>query len=196
MTAVREGHQLRTAAKAVDTEQQAPPDLSKCSLTQLSARVVKILLGQDLLQMTLPRSNWTQNHLTSKPELTHMTSCLLGLYPPHSVVNVDANRQTWPNLLHVIASHWPAHLQHAGSGYNDHDWQVQARRAMESRSRTHTMPCSLSQQRIHSHGPANNQFTALNNTSKYAIMPAKGERVVITYVLLRNEHVVSYQRQE
>ena len=68
MTAVREGPELRMAAKAVDTEQQALP--------QLGAHVVRILLGQGLLQMTLPRSHWAQNHLTSKPELTHMTLCV------------------------------------------------------------------------------------------------------------------------
>ena len=40
-----------------------------------------------------------------------MTSCVLGLDPPHSVVNVDPSKQVWLNLLHLIASHRPAHLQ-------------------------------------------------------------------------------------
>ena len=53
-----------------------------------------------------------QNHLTSKPELTHMTSYILGLWPLHSVVDAGASRQMWLNLLHMIASHRPAHLQH------------------------------------------------------------------------------------
>ena len=133
-------------------EQQAPPNMSKCSLPQLSAHVVTILLGHELLQMTLPRSNWTQNHLTCKPELTHMTSCILGLNPPHSVVAVDASRQTMADLLQMIASHRPAHLttrlhnypsscgrhpantvlsKPVGSGYDHHDWQAQTRRAMD-----------------------------------------------------------------
>ena len=30
--------------------------------------------------------------------------------------------------------------------------------------------------------------------SKYANLPAKGARVVVTYVPLRNEHIASYQR--
>ena len=59
------------AAKAAATEQKAPPDMSKCSLSQLNAHVVKILLGHGLMQMTLPR--------------------LFGLHPPHSAVNVDSS---------------------------------------------------------------------------------------------------------
>ena len=41
--------------------------------------------------------------------------------------------------------------------------------------------------------PANNQFLALSPTTKYSIMPAKGERIVVTYVLLKPEHIASYQ---
>ena len=42
--------------------------------------------------------------------------------------------------------------------------------------------------------PANNQSIALNKASKYAILPAKRERTVVTHVLLQNEHVASGQR--
>ena len=41
--------------------------------------------------------------------------------------------------------------------------------------------------------PANNQFLTLSPTTKYSIMPAKGERIVVTYVLLKPEHIASYQ---
>ena len=94
MTAIREGPDLRMAAKAVDTEHEAPPDRSKRSLPRLNAYVVKLLLGQGSMQMTLPRSNWTQSHLNAKTELNPMISRVLGLRPPHSVVSVDSSKQT------------------------------------------------------------------------------------------------------
>ena len=40
-----------------------------------------------------------------------MTSFVLGLSPPHSVVNVGEDKLDWLTLLHLIASHRPAHLQ-------------------------------------------------------------------------------------
>ena len=36
----------------------------------------------------------------------------MGLHPPHSVVNVEASRHEWLSLLHLLATHRPAHLQH------------------------------------------------------------------------------------
>ena len=30
--------------------------------------------------------------------------------------------------------------------------------------------------------PANNQFIALNKTARYSLLPAKGERIVVTYI--------------
>ena len=41
--------------------------------------------------------------------------------------------------------------------------------------------------------PADNQFVALSPVHKYAIVPAKGTRIVITYVLLKPEHVAANQ---
>ena len=41
--------------------------------------------------------------------------------------------------------------------------------------------------------PANNQFLALSPTTKYSIVPAEGERVVVTYILLKPECLASYQ---
>ena len=40
---------------------------------------------------------------------------------------------------------------------------------------------------------ADNQFVALSPCPKYAIVPAKGDRIVVTYVLLKPEHVAAYQ---
>ena len=36
----------------------------------------------------------------------------MGLSPPHSVINVGGDQQEWLTLLHLIATHRPAHLQH------------------------------------------------------------------------------------
>ena len=41
-----------------------------------------------------------------------MTSFVLGLSPLLSVINVGEDKQDWLTLLHLIASHRPAHLQH------------------------------------------------------------------------------------
>ena len=41
--------------------------------------------------------------------------------------------------------------------------------------------------------PANNQFLALSPTTKYSIVPAKGERAVVTNILMKPEHIASYQ---
>ena len=56
----------------------------------------------------------SKTRVSVKPISTYVpiTSCVLGLDPPHSVVNVDANRQEWLQLLHLLASHRPTHLQH------------------------------------------------------------------------------------
>ena len=40
---------------------------------------------------------------------------------------------------------------------------------------------------------ANNQFLALSPTTKYSIVSAKGERIVVTYILLKPKHIASYQ---
>ena len=36
----------------------------------------------------------------------------MGLSPPHSIINVGDDKQEWLSLLHLIAMHRPAHLQH------------------------------------------------------------------------------------
>ena len=40
-----------------------------------------------------------------------MTSFVMGLSPPHRVLNGE-NKQDWLSLLHLLATHRPAHLQH------------------------------------------------------------------------------------
>ena len=44
-----------------------------------------------------------------------MSSLVMGLSPPHGVINVGDDQQEWLTsltLLHLIATHRPAHLQH------------------------------------------------------------------------------------
>ena len=36
----------------------------------------------------------------------------MGLSPAHSVINVGDDQQEWLTLLHLVATHRPAHLQH------------------------------------------------------------------------------------
>ena len=41
-----------------------------------------------------------------------MASLVMGLSPPHRVINVGDDKQAWLTLLRLIATHRPAHLQH------------------------------------------------------------------------------------
>ena len=41
-----------------------------------------------------------------------MSSLVMGLSPPHSVINVGDDQQEWLTLLHLLATHRSAHLQH------------------------------------------------------------------------------------
>ena len=110
LTAITEEPDFRMAAKAVDKEPQQSPDMTKCSLPQLSSYVTKTLLGQGLLQ-----TGQTSSKISGCPgcqPLRPMSSIVMGLSPPHSVVNVGDDKQDWFSLLHLIATHRPAHLQH------------------------------------------------------------------------------------
>ena len=40
--------------------------------------------------------------------------------------------------------------------------------------------------------PVSNQFVLLGDSQKYAILPPKGVRIVITYVLLKQSHIATY----
>ena len=68
-TASSDGPDLCMAAKAVDSEHKTPPDMTKCSLPNLSPHVVKRLFGQGLLQITQPSSSLQQSSPTSMGEL-------------------------------------------------------------------------------------------------------------------------------
>ena len=72
--------------------------------------MTKTFLSQGLQQMV--RQSVPTMSKTPSSTYTPLTSCVLGLHPPHSVVNVDAGRQEWLSLLHLLATHRPAHLQH------------------------------------------------------------------------------------
>ena len=148
--------------------------------------------------------------VSMKPTSTYtpLTSCVLDLDPPHSVVNVDASRQEWLSLLHLLATHRPTHLQHdyttivlqtgdfmpvqqfpnmwekatmimLGKYKNGEIWT----------EGSETTPCPstcLSDKHKVTDGhliPVDNQFADLNLLQKYAIVPAKGDRIVITCVL-------------
>ena len=109
MTGIKEGPKLRMA-KSTETAQPVKPDMKKRSLPQLGSYMTKTFLSQGLHQMvaqSIPRMS-----KKSSSSYTPLTSCVLGLHPPHSVVNVDASRQEWLSLLHLLATHRPAHLQH------------------------------------------------------------------------------------
>ena len=133
-------------------------------------------------------------------------------------MNVDASRQEWLSLLHLLATHRPAHLQHEYTTIllQVGDFMpVQSFPEMWERATmimlgkykngeiwtegSGTTPCPstcLSDKYKVTDGhliPADNQFVDLNLLHKYAIVPAKGDRIVITYVLLKPEHVAAYQ---
>ena len=97
------------AAKAVDSEHKPHPDMTKRSLPHLNSCVAKTLFGQGLLQSS---SSLKLPTPSGNPELRPMTSFLLRLSPPNSAINVGSDKQDWLTLLHLIASHRPAHLQH------------------------------------------------------------------------------------
>ena len=214
-TAIREGPTLRMA-KSTETTKVVKPDMKKCSLPQLGSYITKTFLSQGLRPMV----EQSRTRVSSKPTSTYMplTSCILGLDPPHSVVNVDASRQEWLRLLHLLATHRPTHLQHdyttiiiqtgdfmpvqkipnmwekatmimLGKFKNGEIWT-------EGSGSTPCPSTCLSDKYKVTDGhliPVDNQFVDMNLLQKYAIVPAKGDRIVITYVLLKPEHVASYQ---
>ena len=214
-TAIREGPTLRMA-KSTETTKVVKPDMKKCSLPQLGSYITKTFLSQGLRPMV----EQSRTRVSSKPTTTYMplTACILGLDPPHSVVNVDASRQEWLRLLHLLATHRPTHLQHdyttiviqtgdfmpvqkipnmwekatmimLGKFKNGEIWT-------EGSGSTPCPSTCLSDKYKVTDGhliPVDNQFVDMNLLQKYAIVPAKGDRIVITYVLLKPEHVASYQ---
>ena len=218
-TAIREGPDLRMAAKAVDPEHKPSPDMTKCSLPHLGSYFARTLFGQGLLQTSQSSSSLKLNTQGSNPDLRPMTSFVLGLGPPHRVIHVGEDKQDWLTLLHLFAAHRPARLQHDYTTSLLQVGDVMPVRSFPSMWEAATMimigkykqgdvwpdqrgdvPCPAvcrNDKYQTADGyltPANIQFIAFNNTAKYSILPAKGERVVVTYILMRPEHIASYQR--
>ena len=212
---IREGPKLRMA-KSTETVKQVKPDMKKCSLPQLGSCMTKTFLGQGLRQM-VEQSTQSMSKNTSS-SVKPLACCVLGLHPPHSVVNVDASRHEWLFLLHLLATHRPAHLKHdyttiilqvgdvmpiqiipemwesatmimLGKYKNGEIWS--------EGSGTTPCPstCLIDKYKVTAGHliPVDNQFVALNPHHKYAIVLAKGDRIVATYVLLKPEHVAAYQ---
>ena len=206
------------AAKATEVEHQTSPNMTKRSLLQLSSYVTKTLLSQGLLQTAQTTTTVKLPVRRGCPELSPMSSFLLGLSPPHSVLNVGNDKQDWLNLLHLIATHQPAHLQHDYTTILLQVGDVTPARPFPAMWETATMimlgkykqgevwmegsggiPCpEVCHKEKHQTADgsltlANNQFIALNQTTKYSILSAKGERIVVTYILMKPEHIASYQ---
>ena len=99
------------AAKGVEKGQAPLPDMTKCSLPQLSSYVARTLLGQGLLQAAQMTTSSKLPVRSEGPDFRPMSSLVMGLSPPHSVINVGDDQQEWLTLLHSIATHRPAHLQ-------------------------------------------------------------------------------------
>ena len=110
------------AAKGVEKGQNTPPDMTKCSLPQLSSYVTRTLLGQGLLQaaQTIVSSKLPVH--SEGPVCRPMSSFVMGLSPPDSVINVGDDKQEWLMLSHLIATHRPAHLQHRLYHHSDPGW--------------------------------------------------------------------------
>ena len=112
LTAIAEGPDLRMAAKGVEKGQAPSPDMTKCSLPQLSSYVTRTLLSQGLLQAAQMTTSSKLPVRSEDPAYHPMSSLVMGLSPPHRVINVSDDQQEWLTLLHLIATHRPAHLQH------------------------------------------------------------------------------------
>ena len=199
MTAIKEGPTLRVA-KSTETAKPAQPDMKKRSLAQLGSYMTKTFLSQGLQQMvqqSIPK-------MSKQPSSTYtpLVSCALGLHPPHSVAGNSSTctSTTWirdnsptSRWLHAC-SKFPGKWERAtiimlGKYKNGEIWS----------EGSGTTPCPstcLSDKYKVTDGhliPADNQFVALSPSQKYAIVPAKGKRIVIVYVLLKPEHVAAYQ---
>ena len=68
-------------------------------------------LGQGLLQAAQMTTSSKLPIRSEGPIFRPMSAFVVGLSPPHSVINVGDDQQG-VTLLHLIATHRPAHLQH------------------------------------------------------------------------------------
>ena len=185
------------AAKGVEKGQNTAPDMTKCSLPQLSSYVTRTLLSQGLLQAAQTTISSKLPAHSEGPLCRSMSSFDMGLSPPHSVINVG-DKQEWLTLLHPIATHRPAHLQHDCTTILIQVGDVTPVKPFPAMWETATMMMlgKHKQGEVWMEGagnlpcpevcrqdnypvkdgyliPAKNQFLALSPTTKYSIMPAK-----------------------
>ena len=132
---------------------------------------------------------------------------VLGLDPPHSVVNVEQVKQGWFHLLHLIASHRPACLQRDYTTILLQVGDVMPVQALPNMWEAAMMILTGNHKRseiwIEGQGDvpcpelccsdkykvtdgyltlANNEFLALNKATKYSILFAQGEGIVLTFI--------------
>ena len=93
LAAIAEGPDLKMAAKGVEKGQSTPPDMTKCSLPQLSSYVTRTLLGQGLPQAAQTTISSKLPIHSEGPVRRSMSSFVMGLSPPHSVINVGDDKQ-------------------------------------------------------------------------------------------------------
>ena len=216
LTAITEGPDVRMATKALDLGASA--DMAKCSLPQLSSYVTKTLLGQGLLQTAQTSASSKIPVRSECPSSCPMASMLMGLSPPHSVISVGDDKQKWLTLLHLIATHREVRLQHEYTTILIQVGDVMPVKSFPAIWETATMimlgRCKQGEVWMEGAGsvpcpevccndkyqlkdgyliPANSQFLALKPATKYSIVPAKGEHIVVTYILMKPKHIASYQ---
>ena len=138
---IREGPKLRMA-KSTETVKQVKPDVKKRNLPQLGSYMTKTFLGQGLRQM-VEQSTQSMSKNTSS-SVKPLASCVLGLHPPHSVVNVDASRHEWLSLLHRNMSDKEAHEAVMNKSWfqkvSEHDAPRLQQRMVSSRPLFMTIP--------------------------------------------------------
>ena len=180
--------------------------------------MTRTMLGQGLLHATQMTTSSKLPVRSEGPIYRPMSSLVIGLSPPHSVISVGDDQHEWLALLHLIATHRQAHLQHEYTTILIQVGDVMPVKSFPAMWGTATMIMlgKYKQGEVWMEGAgslpcpevcrqdkyqlkdgylvlATNQFLALSPTTKYSIVPAKGERNVVTYILLKPEHIASYQ---
>ena len=126
-----------------------------------------------------------------------MASLVVGLSPPHSVINVGDDKQEWLTLLRLIATHrpafpalWETAIMIMLGKYKQGEVRMEGAGNVPRPEVCRNEKYQLNDGYLM---PANSQFLALSPTTKYSTVPAKGERIVVTYILMKPEHIASYQ---
>ena len=74
---------------------------------QLNSYATRTLLGEGLLQAAQTTSSLKLPVRSEGPAYRPMSSLVMGLSPPHSVIIVGDDKQEWLTLLHLVATHRP-----------------------------------------------------------------------------------------